>query len=49
MRTSTEWRMALAISQVELATADEYEVDDYRRISVPLRSGVTAWMDVFAG
>jgi len=25
--------------QPELAAADEYEVDDYRRISVPLRSG----------
>jgi gamma-glutamylcyclotransferase (GGCT)/AIG2-like uncharacterized protein YtfP len=28
-----------AISAEELAAADEYEVDDYRRIAVPLRSG----------
>jgi len=37
------------ISDVELAAADEYEVDDYRRISVPLRSGPRAWVYVFAG
>jgi Gamma-glutamyl cyclotransferase, AIG2-like len=41
--------VALAISQAELAAADDYEVDDYRRISVPLRSGATAWVYVFAG
>ena len=29
--------------------ADEYEVDDYRRVAVPLRSGATAWVYVFAG
>jgi len=40
--------MVFAISEAELAAADEYEVDDYRRISVPLRSGVTAWIYVFA-
>lgn len=28
---------------------DSYEVDDYRRIAVPLRSGATAWVYVFAG
>ena len=28
----------------ELAQADAYEVDDYRRIAVTLASGVTAWM-----
>jgi hypothetical protein len=32
-----------------LAAAEKFEVDDHRRISVPLRSGVTAWVDVFAG
>jgi gamma-glutamylcyclotransferase (GGCT)/AIG2-like uncharacterized protein YtfP len=37
------------ISEAELAAADEYEVDDYRRISVPLRSGDQAWVYVFAG
>jgi gamma-glutamylcyclotransferase (GGCT)/AIG2-like uncharacterized protein YtfP len=38
-----------AISHAELLAADEYEVDDYRRISVPLRSGDHAWVYVFAG
>jgi hypothetical protein len=33
----------------ELAAADEYEVDDYRRITVPLRAGDQAWVYVFAG
>jgi Gamma-glutamyl cyclotransferase, AIG2-like len=37
------------ISDAELAAADDYEVDDYRRISVPLRSGPRAWVYVFAG
>lgn len=39
--------MVFAISEAELAAADEYEVDDYRRIAVPLRSGATAWVYVF--
>jgi gamma-glutamylcyclotransferase (GGCT)/AIG2-like uncharacterized protein YtfP len=38
-----------AISRGELLAADDYEVDDYRRISVPLRSGDHAWVYVFAG
>ncbi|MEZ0384842.1 gamma-glutamylcyclotransferase family protein [Mycobacterium sp. pW045] len=37
-----------AISTAELAAADDYEVDAYRRISVPLRSGARAWVYVFA-
>ena len=37
------------ISEAELVAADEYEVDDYRRIAVPLRSGASAWVYVFAG
>ena len=37
------------ITAAELAAADDYEVDDYRRISVPLRSGPHAWVYVFAG
>lgn len=41
--------MVFEISEAELAAADEYEVDDYRRIAVPLRSGATAWVYVFAG
>jgi gamma-glutamylcyclotransferase (GGCT)/AIG2-like uncharacterized protein YtfP len=37
-----------AISEADLAAADEYEVDDYRRVAVPLRSGAQAWVYVFA-
>ena len=37
-----------AISESDLAAADEYEVDDYARIAVPLRSGDQAWVNVFA-
>ncbi len=37
-----------AISSADLAAADEYEVDDYRRVAVPLRSGGQAWVYVFA-
>ena len=36
------------ITTAELAAADEYEVDDYRRIRVLLRSGRRAWVYVFA-
>jgi gamma-glutamylcyclotransferase (GGCT)/AIG2-like uncharacterized protein YtfP len=41
--------MVFAISEAELAAADAYEVDDYVRVAVPLRSGQTAWVYVFAG
>jgi hypothetical protein len=41
--------MVFAVTEAELAAADEYEVGDYRRDSVPLRSGATAWVHVFAG
>ena len=37
------------ISDGDLAAADDYEVDDYQRIAVPLRSGDQAWVYVFAG
>ncbi len=37
------------ITEAELVAADGYEVDDYRRISVPLRSGLLARVYVFAG
>jgi gamma-glutamylcyclotransferase (GGCT)/AIG2-like uncharacterized protein YtfP len=40
--------MVFTISEADLAAADEYEVDDYRRIAVPLRSGDEAWVYVFA-
>jgi hypothetical protein len=32
-----------AITAAELAAADDYEVDDYTRVLVPLRSGRRAW------
>ena len=41
--------MVFTISEAEVAAADEYEVDDYARIRVPLRSGDEAWVYVFAG
>jgi gamma-glutamylcyclotransferase (GGCT)/AIG2-like uncharacterized protein YtfP len=37
-----------AISEADLAAADEYEVADYVRVAVPLRSGEQAWVYVFA-
>ncbi len=36
------------ITQAELAAADAYEVSDYKRISVRLKSGVEAWVYVKA-
>ncbi|MUL64505.1 gamma-glutamylcyclotransferase [Mycobacterium sp. CBMA 234] len=36
------------ISDAELVAADDYEVDDYQRVQVPLRSGRQAWVYVFA-
>jgi gamma-glutamylcyclotransferase (GGCT)/AIG2-like uncharacterized protein YtfP len=38
---------AFRITEDELGAADEYEVDDYRRVLVPLRSGAQAWVYVF--
>lgn len=35
------------VSAADLAAADEYEVDDYSRVEVPLRSGARAWLYVF--
>jgi gamma-glutamylcyclotransferase (GGCT)/AIG2-like uncharacterized protein YtfP len=37
------------VTATDLAAADEYEVDDYTRIAVPLRSGKQAWVYVFNG
>jgi len=34
----------LELDDAELAAADEYEVDDYRRSAVTLESGVQAWV-----
>ena len=37
-----------AVTKAELAAADAYEVADYRRVSVTLASGSTAWVYVKA-
>lgn len=37
------------VSAADLAAADEYEVADYTRVAVPLRSGQSAWVYVFGG
>ena len=37
------------ITAAELRAADEYEVSDYERIEVRLKSGVDAWVYVKAG
>ncbi|HTC68996.1 MAG TPA: gamma-glutamylcyclotransferase family protein, partial [Acidothermaceae bacterium] len=36
--------VVFTVSLGELAAADAYEVDDYVRVEVPLRSGATAWV-----
>lgn len=36
------------VSSEELAQTDEYEVDDYKRVKVQLKSGVLAWVYVRA-
>ncbi|NMO51375.1 gamma-glutamylcyclotransferase [Actinoplanes sp. TBRC 11911] len=38
----------LEVTDDELRRADDYEVDDYRRIAAPLASGDTAWVYVTA-
>ena len=37
------------ITPDELLAADEYEVDDYSRVLVPIDTGEHAWVYVFAG
>jgi gamma-glutamylcyclotransferase (GGCT)/AIG2-like uncharacterized protein YtfP len=39
---------AFRLTESELAAADEYEVSDYRRVSVRLKSGREAWVYVRA-
>jgi hypothetical protein len=36
----------LELTDDELRQADDYEVDDYRRVAAPLTSGGTAWVYV---
>ena len=38
--------MVFDVSQAELEQADSYEVDDYKRVTVELASGQTAWLYV---
>src|SRR5471032_2389570 len=40
--------MVFQINEQELAAADAYEVSDYKRVSVALASGLTAWVYVQA-
>jgi gamma-glutamylcyclotransferase (GGCT)/AIG2-like uncharacterized protein YtfP len=40
---------AFKVTEADLAAADDYEVDDYTRVLVPLRSGAQAWVYVLAG
>jgi gamma-glutamylcyclotransferase (GGCT)/AIG2-like uncharacterized protein YtfP len=40
---------AFEVSGADLAAADDYEVEAYRRVQVPLRSGGQAWVYVFSG
>ncbi|MGZ0718750.1 gamma-glutamylcyclotransferase family protein [Pseudomonas palleroniana] len=40
--------MVFQITEQELAAADAYEVSDYKRVSVTLGSGLTAWVYVQA-
>jgi gamma-glutamylcyclotransferase (GGCT)/AIG2-like uncharacterized protein YtfP len=37
------------LSPDDLLAADEYEVDDYERVLLPLDTGEEAWVYVFAG
>jgi gamma-glutamylcyclotransferase (GGCT)/AIG2-like uncharacterized protein YtfP len=37
-----------SITEQELAAADSYEVSDYKRVRVPLKSGKEAWVYVLA-
>lgn len=39
---------AFAVDGTDLAAADDYEVDAYRRIEVPLQSGRRAWVYVLS-
>ena len=40
--------MVFEITDEELASADRYEVADYKRIAVRLKSGIEAWVYVRA-
>ena len=40
--------LVFTVSAPELARADAYEVDDYRRVRTALRSGIVAWVYIAA-
>ena len=46
--TDTITGTVFTITQQELQQADEYEVDDYKRIEVLLKSGQKAWVYISA-
>lgn len=47
--TDTVEGTTFLVDDAELAAADHYEVDDYTRVEVPLRSGGHGWVYVLAG
>lgn len=40
--------MVFQVTAAELAQADRYEVDDYKRVAITLASGLRAWVYVAA-
>ncbi|CAN5200551.1 hypothetical protein BH11ACT6_BH11ACT6_02930 [soil metagenome] len=42
-------REVFEVTTADLGAADDYEVHDYRRVQVPLRSGEQEWVYVFSG
>jgi gamma-glutamylcyclotransferase (GGCT)/AIG2-like uncharacterized protein YtfP len=46
--TDEVWGMVFTMTATELAAADAYEVSDYRRIKVRLKSEVDAWVYIKA-
>jgi hypothetical protein len=42
------WGVVLELTEPELALADAYEVSEYKRVSVTLKSGVQAWVYIRA-
>jgi gamma-glutamylcyclotransferase (GGCT)/AIG2-like uncharacterized protein YtfP len=48
VRTDKVAGMVFDVTEEELAQADAYEVDDYKRVEVDLESGGRAWLYVAA-
>ena len=45
-RNNTVKGMVFKVSKAELEQADEYEVEEYKRVNIQLASGVKAWVYV---